>query len=138
MGPLHSGKTQTMIGNLRDPGLILYLLQDIFNQIEDKFLEDNVTIKVSAFSYNRERGFQDLLVENNFEFKAHSVWSSENSLLGIPEIIVDNFLLGMKILRMGVANLNKLEQTMDTEQYYGQLHGNNIVFEVRGRHGDAY
>lgn len=36
-------------------------MQEIFNFIEEKFLENNITIKMSAFEYD-ENGFKDLLV----------------------------------------------------------------------------
>ena len=42
------------IGNIRDPGIILYALQEIFNKIEDHLLEDHVTIKLSIFHFDQD------------------------------------------------------------------------------------
>lgn len=61
MGERHTGKATLGIGNMRNPGLILLIMQEIFNFIEEKFLENNITIKMSAFEYD-ENGFKDLLV----------------------------------------------------------------------------
>jgi len=47
---------------MRNPGLILLILQEIFNFIEEKFLENNVTIKLSVYEYDEHNGFRDLLV----------------------------------------------------------------------------
>jgi len=62
IGERHSGKGSLSIGNMRNPGLILLILQEIFNFIEEKFLENNVTIKLSVYEYDEHNGFRDLLV----------------------------------------------------------------------------
>ena len=56
------------IGNIRDPGIILYALQDIFNKIEDHLLEDHVTIKLSIFHFDQDLGFRDLLIDPKQSF----------------------------------------------------------------------
>lgn len=64
LGERHSGKATLGIGNMRNPGLVLLIMQEIFNFIEEKFLENNITIKMSVFEYD-EQGFKDLLVLDN-------------------------------------------------------------------------
>lgn len=38
MGERHTGKATLSIGNMRNPGLALSILQDVFNFIDEKFL----------------------------------------------------------------------------------------------------
>lgn len=47
-------------------------------------------------------------MENNYKFYPISGWNGMHELLGVPEIIVDNFLLAMKILRIAFANIDNL------------------------------
>lgn len=56
---------------MRNPGLILLILQEIFNFIEENFLENNVTIKLSVYEYDENNGFRDLLVLDQQSFQPY-------------------------------------------------------------------
>lgn len=90
MGPRHTGKGTVTIGSLRNPGLILLVIQEIFNFIEEKFLDQQITVKLSAFQYD-ESGFRDLLLMDSYAFKPYAQ-NCHNHLLGVPEVILENYL----------------------------------------------
>jgi kinesin family protein 18/19 len=51
--------------------------------------------------------------------------------LGIPEIIIDNFLLAMKIFRIALTNIQDLLQSLETQQFYDRCNGTTIVVEIK-------
>ncbi|CAD8178080.1 unnamed protein product [Paramecium octaurelia] len=129
LGERHSGKATLGIGNMRNPGLVLLIMQEIFNFIEEKFLENNITIKMSVFEYD-ETGFKDLLVLDSQPFMP-VFQNGQNQLLGIPEVIIDNYLLGMKILRIAMVNLINKEQNILSQKFVDRHKRTNLIIELK-------
>ncbi|KAM3135674.1 hypothetical protein pb186bvf_012200 [Paramecium bursaria] len=128
MGNKNSGKSTVCLGNMRNPGLLLQILQEIFNFIEERFLENQVTIKMTAIEYNQS-GFRDLFIVDNFQFKPMTQ-NTQNQLIGIPEVILENYLLAMKVLHIAFANLIN-DQNIQSTKFIEKQKNSTLVFEIK-------
>ncbi|KAL4432989.1 hypothetical protein ABPG74_005362 [Tetrahymena malaccensis] len=104
-----SGKTQTLVGGMRDPGLFILSLEEIFEILYQSPDRENTTLKMSMY-YNDDTYFYDLLVNSQFPHKLYEKENGEVFPLGISEVIVTSLRTSLKILKIGLDNIENSEE----------------------------
>lgn len=87
-----------LFGEMRDPGLFILSLEEIFSILYSSPDRENSTIKMSMY-YNQENHFFDLLINHKFPHKLYEKENGEVFPLGISEVIVTSLRTSLKILK---------------------------------------
>ncbi|KAF3323771.1 kinesin-related protein 11 [Carex littledalei] len=110
-GQTSSGKTYTMNGSDKDPGIIPLAIKDIFDTIQ-KIPEREFLIRVSYMEiYNEE--INDLLVLESQKLPIHESLERGVYVAGISEEIVSNAEQVLQLLVLGEANRHFGETNMN-------------------------
>lgn len=83
---------------MRDPGLFVLILKEIFDILYESPERENTTLRMSMF-YNKGSSFFDLLVSHGYPLKLAEKDNGEVSPLGLSEVILTNLRTGLKILK---------------------------------------
>lgn len=89
-----------MVGNIRDPGIFILALKEIFDVLYSIPDRDNSSLKMSMFGHKGNQ-FYDLLVDHGYPLNLlTSIESIEDiSPLGLSTVIVNSLMTALKILK---------------------------------------
>ena len=87
-----------MIGDMRDPGIFILILKEIFDILYESPNRESTSLKMSMF-YNKGTHFIDLLVAHEYPLKLIERENGEIFPLGVSEVVLTNLRTGLKILK---------------------------------------